>query len=158
MEEWVVFMSSLKLSSPAFSDNGAIPSLYTCDGKDVNPPLVIEGVPPEAKSLVLIVDDPDAPRGDWVHWTLWNIPPDTTEIRENSVSEGAIQGMTDFGRASWGGPCPPSGTHRYQFKLYALDARLNAATTSRKSDIERAMEGRVLDQTTLVGRYARVSP
>lgn len=148
-------MTYLKLSSPAFPDNGVIPSLYTCDGKDVNPTLTIEGVPPDAKSLALIVDDPDAPRGDWVHWTLWNIPPDTAEIKENSVPYDAVEGMTDFGRAGWGGPCPPSGVHRYQFKLYALDARLNLATTSRKPDIERAMEGYILDQTILIGEYAR---
>ncbi|MCX6765658.1 MAG: YbhB/YbcL family Raf kinase inhibitor-like protein, partial [Candidatus Moranbacteria bacterium] len=139
----------MKLSSPAFENNQYIPSDYTCDGKNISPPLIISDASPVAKSLVLIVDDPDAPRGDWVHWTIWNVKPDTREIAENSVPEGAIEGMTDFGRPGYGGPCPPrvderqrveagppSGVHRYQFKLYALDVVLDLSSTSAKQDIE----------------------
>ncbi len=109
-------MVSLKLSSPAFSNSEMISPIYTCDGADVNPPLVIDGVPADAKSLALIVDDPDATSGDFVHWTLWNISPDTREIAENTVPQGAVEGMTDFGASGWGGPCPSKGTHRYYFK------------------------------------------
>lgn len=148
-------MSSLTLSSPAFQNNGTIPSTYTCDGKDVNPPLVIQGVPVSAKSLALIVDDPDAPAGDFTHWTLWNIPPETTEIKENSVPQGAVEGMTDFGASGWGGPCPPTGTHRYQFKLYALDTTLALSSFSKKRDLEEQFAGHILDQTVLTGKYAR---
>ncbi|MEW6611061.1 MAG: YbhB/YbcL family Raf kinase inhibitor-like protein [Patescibacteria group bacterium] len=145
----------MKLSSSAFLHNTEIPSQYTCDGRDVNPPLTIEGVPADAQSLVLIVDDPDAPRGDWVHWLVWNINPSTSRIEEDSVPAGAAEGTTDFGRTGWGGPCPPSGVHRYQFKLYALDTTLSLVPSAKKRDVERAMEGHVLVQATLVGLYAR---
>lgn len=153
---------SLNLTSPAFEDQGSIPAKYTCDGADINPPLEIKKAPVSTKSLVLIVDDPDAPRqaggqasGDWVHWILWNIAPDASRILENSVPAGSIEGTTDFNRAGWGGPCPPSGVHRYQFRLYALDARLGLPSTARKSDLEAAMQGHILEQTMLVGLYER---
>lgn len=148
---------AMTLTSAVFQHNGSIPAKYTCDGENVSPPLSITGAPSGTQSFVLIVDDPDAPRGDWVHWTVWNIPPNTSNIGEASVPPGALEGMTDFNTSGYGGPCPPSGTHRYQFKLYALDTSLTLDPSARKSDIERAMEGHVLRQTLLVGLYARRS-
>ncbi|MBI4215452.1 MAG: YbhB/YbcL family Raf kinase inhibitor-like protein [Parcubacteria group bacterium] len=145
----------MQLSSPAFQHNQYIPSLYTCDGKNMNPPLQISGVPASAKSLALIVDDPDAPRGDWVHWTVWNIDPKTQTIAGNSVPPGAIEGQTDFGKPGYGGPCPPSGIHRYQFKLSALDTLLNLPPSAKKLEIEKAMEGHIIDHAILIGLYQR---
>lgn len=147
--------NNMKLSSPAFENNQSIPSKYACDGENINPPLEISEVPEGARSSVLIVDDPDAPGGDWVHWTIWNISPDTKEIYENSVPQGVVEGKTDFGRPGYGGPCPPSGAHRYQFKIYALDTDLNLNSSSTKKDIERAIEGHILDQAILIGTYQR---
>lgn len=149
-------MEALKLSSPAFKHNQQIPSKYTCDGKDVNPPLAIESVPAGAKSLALIVDDPDAPAGTWVHWVVWNIAIGTKEIREHAVPAGAAQGMNDFRKRDYGGPCPPSGTHRYFFKLYALDTMLNLDGSATKAALERAMKGHIIAQTELVGLYKRL--
>jgi Raf kinase inhibitor-like YbhB/YbcL family protein len=148
-------MDQLKIASPAFKDNGSIPRQYTCDGKDMNPPLIIENVPKEAKSLALIVDDPDAPVGLWVHWVMWNIDPKTKEIKENSVPKGAIQGINDFGKNNYGGPCPPSGTHRYFFKLYALDTTLNISPSSAKANLEKAMKGHILAQAQIIGLYKK---
>ncbi len=145
----------LKLTSPAFNDGEGIGIKYTCDGEDINPPLKIEGVPPETKSLVLIVDDPDAPIGTWVHWLLWNINPATSEIAEGEVPSGAVQGVNDFRKNFYGGPCPPSGTHCYFFKLYALDTTLDLSENSGKSDLLKEMEGHVLAKTQLVGSYSR---
>lgn len=150
-----IIAMALNLKSPVFEHQGTIPSHYTCDGADVNPELLIDGVPEGTKSLVLLVDDPDAPGGNWDHWTLWNISPDTRSIPENSVPQGSTEGMTDFGRTGWGGPCPPSGQHRYQFKLSALDMRLSLDSSARKADVESAMEGHVLDEIVLVGLYSR---
>ncbi len=148
-------MDTLKISSTAFNQKGHIPEKYTCDGADINPPLKIENVPAGTKSLALIVDDPDAPAGTWVHWVVWNIDPSTREINENSVPGGASQGMTDFRRQTYGGPCPPSGTHRYFFKLYALDSLLTPGPRATKTAVENAMQGRILAQAELVGLYAR---
>ena len=148
-------MSELTISSPAFGHNGSIPAKYTCDGKDINPPLAIGNVVPGTKSLALVVDDPDAPVGTWVHWVLWNIDPNTTEIREDSVPKGAIQGINDFRKHNYGGPCPPSGTHRYFFKIYALDTLLNPAPNSGKAEIEKKMQGHILAQAEIVGLYKR---
>lgn len=148
-------IEQMKLISSAFENNQSIPVEFTCDGANVNPPLSISGVPEGSKSLVLIVDDPDAPAGDWVHWTLWNIEPDTTEIKQGSLPEGTTEGITDFGKPGYGGPCPPSGTHRYQFKLYALDTILSLGKNASKSDIESAMQGHILDQALLIGLYKR---
>lgn len=146
---------TMTITSPVFNHNGFIPKKYTCDGEDINPPLEISGVPVNAKSLVLVVDDPDAPGKTWVHWTLWNINPQTTRIDENSVPAGAVGGVTDFGKPGYGGPCPPSGTHRYFFKIYALDTILNLPASTRKSDLERAMQKHILDQAELIGLYKR---
>ncbi len=147
-------MGELKLTSPAFSHNGQIPQKFTCKGDDVNPKLDISGIPSGAKSLALIVDDPDAPRGTWVHWVIWNIPP-TGKIGEDSVPQGASEGMTDSGMPGYGGPCPPSGTHRYFFKLYALDITLNLSPDARKPDLENAMRGHILAQTELIGLFSK---
>jgi len=148
-------MSTLTLSSPAFKQNAAIPPKYTCDGADINPSLTVGNVPAGAKSLALIVDDPDAPSGTWVHWVVWNIAVDTKEIREHELPAGALEGMNDFRKRSYGGPCPPSGTHRYFFKLYALDTTLNLRAGATKADLEHAMRGHITAQTELIGRYQR---
>ena len=148
-------MNKLQITSPAFPHNGMIPSKFTCDGANVSPPLSIANIPEKTMSLALIVDDPDAPVGTWVHWVVWNIADGTKEIPEASVSPGAIQGTNDFGKQGYGGPCPPSGTHRYFFKLYALDAPLVLKSGSTKAQIEEAMKGHVRDQTELIGLYRR---
>jgi len=145
-------MKELIITSPVFGNNGYIPAKYTCDGEDVNPPLKIEYVPGGTQSLVLIVDDPDAPAGTWSHWTVWNIPP-AEKIEENSVP--GVEGLNDFGRHSYGGPSPPSGTHRYFFKVYALDTKLDLDKNSRKNDVEEAMEGHVLAKGEIIGLYSR---
>lgn len=145
----------LRISSPAFRQGGTIPVQYTCDGKDISPPLLIEGVPEQSKSLVLIVDDPDAPMGLWVHWVVWNISPETSHIRENSVPGKSVQGINDFRKHDYGGPCPPSGTHRYFFKVYALDTVLNISPDSDKPDLEKAMKGHILSTAELMARYKR---
>ena len=145
----------MKISSSAFANNSFIPSKYTCDGQDINPSLKIENVPAEAKSLVLIVDDPDAPMGTWVHWTVWNINPETTEILENSLPKEAVEGMTDFGKPGYGGPCPPSGTHRYFFKIYALDRILALEKGSSLEKLEEEMKDHILDKAQLIGFYQR---
>jgi len=151
----VIAMDTVALSSAVFTHNGSIPAKYTCDGTDVNPPLSIGNTPPGTRSLALIVDDPDAPAGTWVHWVVWNIVPGTREIKENAAPQGAQEGMNDFGKRSYGGPCPPSGSHRYFFKLYALDAMLELKPGSNKPDLERAMKGHILAQAELLGRYKR---
>jgi len=145
----------MKIESPAFENNQPIPSKYTCDGEDINPPLKISDVPENAKSLVLIVDDPDAPFGAFTHWIVWNIDPKTSFIEENSVPDGAIVGVNDFGKNSYGGPCPPSGTHHYHFKLYALDSTLNLDKNSKKKDLEKAMENHILEKAEIIGIYKR---
>lgn len=145
----------MKLTSPTFQQNGIIPSKYTCDGQNINPPLQIEDVAKAAKNLVIIVDDPDAPGGDFVHWLIWNIDPSTRQIAENNIPEGAIEGTTSFGKNGWGGPCPPSGVHRYQFKIYALGTELKLNPQAKKAELENAMKGQIVDQAILVGLYKR---
>ena len=146
-------MKKLSVMSPAFENNKLIPAKYTCDGDDVNPPLAIDGVPEGTKTLAVIVDDPDAPMGTWDHWIVWNIPATASKIAENTVP--GTEGMNDFRRRAYGGPCPPSGTHRYFFKVYALDVKLDLSPTSRKRDVEKAMQGHVLAKAELVGLYRR---
>jgi Raf kinase inhibitor-like YbhB/YbcL family protein len=148
-------MGAIKISSTAFTQNGFIPAKYTCDGLDVSPPLVIENVPPEARSLALIVDDPDAPAGTWVHWVVWNIDPATKEIKENSLPPGAQEGMSDFRKRGYGGPCPPGGTHRYFFKLYALDTMMTLGPNTTKALLEQAIKRHIVAQCELIGRYKR---
>ena len=144
----------MKLSSPAFQHNGAIPSEFTCDGSGVSPPLTISDVPKNTKSLVLISDDPDAPVGTWDHWVSFNIPPSTTQIPKGTEPKG-VAGKNSWGKEGYGGPCPPSGTHRYLFKLYALDIGLNLPPGSAKKDIEIAMKGHIIEKTELTGLYKR---
>jgi len=143
----------MRIWSPAFAENAKIPSQYTCDGQDVNPPLYVEHVPSNARSLALIVDDPDAPAGTWVHWVMWNIDGSTREIAGGSVPKGAFEGINDFRKNGYGGPCPPSGTHRYFFKLYALDTILDLPKKAVKADLERAMKTHIVGQAEMVGRY-----
>ena len=144
----------MKLTSAAFVNNGLIPSEFTCDGSDTSPPLAISEVPKNAKSLALIMDDPDAPIGIFVHWVVWNIPPDIREIRKGAEPSG-VQGKTDFRKSGYGGPCPPSGIHRYFFKLYALDTLLDLPEGLSKKDVEKAMQGHIIEKAELVSTYKR---
>lgn len=142
----------MKITSPVFKHEEFIPAKFTCDGDDVNPPLVFEDIPPDSQSLALIVDDPDAPMRTWIHWVVYDIPV-CGGISENSVP-GKL-GTNDFKRKRYGGPCPPIGTHRYFFKLYALDANLDLTEGLEKGDLEKAMQGHILDQAELTGRYKK---
>ena len=144
----------MRLTSPAFVDAGNIPSKYTCEGENISPPLEISDLPDNAVSLALIMDDPDAVVGTFVHWVVWNIPKDTKNIQEGSEPEG-VQGITGFGRIGYGGPCPPSGTHNYKFKLYALNKKLDLKQSSRKRDLEQAMRGYIIEDVVLTGKYKR---
>jgi hypothetical protein len=146
---------TFRISSPAFENGGEIPKKYTCDGANVNPFLKIESVPPKTKSLALVFDDIDAPRGSYVHWILSNIDPIIREIKENSVPEGAAQGTNDFKKRNYGGPCPPRRAHKYVFKIFALDTLLNLNPNFTKKDLEKAMEGHIISQTQLMGLYKR---
>lgn len=145
---------NMKITS-VFENNQNIPSEYTCDGKDAQPEITISEAPANAKSLVLIVDDPDAPMKTFVHWLLYNIPASTTKISAQSLPEGSKQGVTDFGRVGWGGPCPPSGMHRYFFKLYALDKILELPEGASEKDLENAMKDHVIEKAELIGLYKR---
>lgn len=147
--------TTMKISTHAFSERRPIPERFTADGKNVNPPLAISGVPKDAKSLVLIVDDPDAPMGVWNHWLVWNIQPDAAFINEDSVPRGAVVGRNDAGTAKYVGPSPPSGTHRYFFRLYALDTKLNLPAGSTRADLDQAMQSHVIARAELLGRYGR---
>ena len=144
----------MKLTSPEFANNGFIPQKFTCEGEDINPPLVMESIPAEAKRLALIIDDPDAPVGTFIHWVVYDIPV-VSRIEENSIP--GKQGINDFRRRNYGGPCPPSGTHRYFFKVYALDERLELAEGINKAGLEKAMEGHLLAKTELIGLYRKKS-
>jgi len=148
---------TMKLTSPAFSHNGSIPSQYTCDGADVSPALEWSDEPEGTKSFALIVDDPDAPAKVWVHWVVFNIPNTVRSLAEGASVADFTSGATDFnGKRTWGGPCPPSGIHHYQFTLYALDTVLNDLPAgASKEQLLKAMEGHIIEQTTLVGTYQR---
>ena len=146
--------SSISITSSSFQAGGDIPAKFTCDGTNVSPELQISSVPNEAKSLVLIVDDPDAPRGLLTHWIIWNIDPKTTRVAENSAPAAGVQGTNDFGKRNYGGPCPPSGTHRYFFKIFALDTKLELKPNARRAELDAAMRGHVLAQGELMGRYS----
>jgi len=147
--------NSMQITSNAFENNKDIPSQYTCDGSNTNPPLNFVNVPMGAKSLALIVDDPDAPAGTWVHWLVYNIEPSTTSLNENSVPLNSSQGLTSFGTAKWGGPCPPSGTHRYFFKLYALDIILNTNEILDANKFNEFINNHIIDKAELIGLYNR---
>jgi len=146
--------ATMKITSSAFHEGANIPSKFTCDGSDTSPPLQIAGVPSGAKSLVLIVDDPDAPSGLFTHWLVWNIPPQSGSIAEGSAPQG-VQGANDFGKSGYRGPCPPPGTHRYSFKIFALDRELELRSGAKRSQVDAAMKGHVIAQGELVGRYAK---
>ncbi len=155
---------SLTIRSTAFEHDGAIPSLYTCEGKDVSPPLAWQGIPPGTKSFALVVDDPDAPdpaapKTTWVHWVLCDIPPDCRGLPEGvkaaGLPAGTREGTNDWGRTGYGGPCPPVGRHRYFHKLYALDTALPDLAHPRKAELERAMQGHILAQAVLIGTYRK---
>lgn len=155
---------TLTLTSDAFADGGEIPSKYTCQGDDISPPLQWSGVPQQARSLVLIVDDPDAPdpaapRMTWVHWLLYNLPAGTDGlpqgVRSSALPPGTLEGVNDWKRTGYGGPCPPIGRHRYFFKLYALDATLPDLVHPNKAALERGMQGHVVGQATLMGTYQK---
>ncbi len=145
----------IKVTSPAFAEGDLIPVKFTGDGADINPTLEFADVPAAAKSLVLIVDDPDAPVGTWNHWLLWNIDPKTTCIPERSVPPGAVAGTNDFRQREYGGPCPPSGVHRYFFKVYALDTTLSLSVAANRAALDRAMQAHVIAEGLLMGRYGR---
>lgn len=145
----------MKIFSPAFENSSKIPSKYTCDGEDVSPPLEIKDIPEKTQSLVLIVDDPDAPMRNFLHWLVFNINPEISFIEENSLPEGAVQGKNDFGKENYGGPCPPFGQHRYFFKIYALDTKLDLPSGSSLAEIKEAMKGHILDKNQLIGLYQR---
>ena len=142
----------MRLTSPAFSAGEAIPALYTCDGSDINPPLVIDGIPPETVSLVLIMDDPDCPERTFVHWVAYDIDVIGRIEEESRPGTG---GLNDFGRTDYGGPCPPSGSHRYIFKLYALDRKLDRDPGLNKKQLLEAVEGHILARAELTGLYRR---
>ena len=143
------------VGSRAFQMAGKIPVQYTCAASNVNPPLFFRDVPVEAKSLVLIMDDPDAPGGLFTHWLVWNIDPTATQIGEKSVPKDAVQGTNDFGNVRYGGPCPPSGTHRYFFRVFALDQALELKAGSKRSQLEKALSGHILARGELMAHYTR---
>jgi Raf kinase inhibitor-like YbhB/YbcL family protein len=145
----------MKITSSAFQESGDIPSKFSRDGQDINPALRIEGTPSNAKSLLLIMDDPDAPVGLFTHWLVWNIDPRTTEIAEKSVPKGGVQGTNDYPSLGYGGPQPPSGTHRYYFKIFALDQLLDLKAGARRAEVDAAMRGHVIGQGELMGRYSK---
>lgn len=150
----------MKVTSSAFEEGAMIPKKYTCDAVDISPPLKWANVPEAAKTIAIICDDPDAPVGTWVHWVLFNLPAKITELPENippdkTLSNGARQGTSDFGRIGYGGPCPPGGTHRYNFKVYALDKELENKPGITKAELLKAMEGHILAEGQLMGRYKR---
>jgi Raf kinase inhibitor-like YbhB/YbcL family protein len=146
--------AKMKITSSAFQEGGNIPSKFTCDGSDISPPLQIAEVPSGTKSLALVVDDPDAPSGLFTHWMVWNISPQTSTIAEGSTPKG-VHGTNDFGKSGYGGPCPPSGTHRYYFKIFALDRELDLPPGTKRSQLDAAMKGHVVEQGELMGRYSR---
>ena len=146
--------AKMKIISSAFQQGGNIPSKFSCDGANTSPPLQISDVPPETKSVVLIVDDPDAPSGLFTHWAVWNISPQTSTIAEGNAPK-EVHGTNDFGKSGYGGPCPPSGTHRYYFRIFALDRELDLPSGAKRSQLDAAMKGHVVAQGELMGRYAR---
>ena len=149
-----------ELTSSAFAHEGSIPSKYSCDGEDVSPPVAWSEPPEGTQSFALILDDPDAPAGIWVHWILYNIPAEARSLPEGvpatvELADGSMHGKNSWRRMEYGGPCPPGGTHRYVFKLYALDTMLDLAAGASKERLTQAMEGHILDQAELLGTYTR---
>lgn len=147
-------LMSFHLMSKGFKEHQAIPPRYGCNGENISPPLEWEEAPAETKSYVLIVDDPDAPSKVWTHWVVYNIPANVHESQEGQAPKGAIEGINDFGSLGYGGPCPPSGTHRYYFKLYALNQPLELGPGATKQEVEKAMQTHILKETQLMGTYS----
>jgi Raf kinase inhibitor-like YbhB/YbcL family protein len=145
----------MRITSPAFKDNENIPAKFSHKGGNSSPALKIEGAPPNAKSLALIVDDPDAPGGLFTHWLVWNIDRKTSVIAENTVPKGAVKGTNDFGETGYGGPQPPSGTHRYYFKIFVLDQPLSLPAGTKRRELDKAMKGHVVAQGQLMGRFSK---
>lgn len=146
---------SLSVSSSAYAEGGMIPSRYTEDGDDIHPPISISLPPEGCRSIALIMEDPDAPMGTWVHWIAWQLPPDIGEIPEGKTPGEAVEGMNSWGRREYGGPAPPSGTHRYYLDVYALDSRLDLPPTANAAELRKAIKGHVLATGRLMGRYRR---
>jgi len=145
----------MKLTSPNFENGQMIPQKYTCDADNVSPALIINEVPEGAKSLAIVMLDPDVAVGTWIHWTVWNIDPKTNEVAENSVPSGAVEGKTSFGKPGYGGPCPPTGTHHYIFRIYALDTMLDLGPDADNQALEEAMSGHVIGKAEFGGKYSR---
>jgi Raf kinase inhibitor-like YbhB/YbcL family protein len=154
-------MEKISISSEAFKENGTIPDEYTCEGENISPPLSWQGLPAGTRSIALITDDPDAPGRTFVHWVIYNIPGSTQKLakgipRKEKLADGSLQGMTDFGKAGYGGPCPPPGKpHRYFFKIYAIDKILDLPSNASKGEVEAAMKGHIIAKGELIGKYAR---
>jgi|SRR5688572_11096003 Raf kinase inhibitor-like YbhB/YbcL family protein len=144
----------MELSSPAFQNEGQIPDTYTCHGQGISPPLNINNIPPTTQSLVLVVTDPDAPSGEFTHWTVWNMSGTTSVIKENSIPSGATQGLNDFKKMGYGAPCPPTGTHRYFFTLYALNTQLSLEEGAHAYALTANLEGHVVAKAQLIGTCA----
>lgn len=150
----------IRITSAAFEPGGMIPNKYTCDGQDISPPLSWGDLPDSTASIALVCDDPDAPMGTWVHWVLFDLPPDTQRLPEyipavENLENGSRHGINDWGKLGYGGPCPPGGTHRYYFKIYALDKLINIPVGNTKAQLLKAMEGHILAEGELMGRYKR---
>jgi hypothetical protein len=145
----------MELSSPSFANNQAIPTKFTCQGKNISPELLIKNIPAQTQTLALILDDPDATHGTWNHWLIWNISANTQQIPENVGAIFATQGITSFKKPGYGGPCPPSGSHRYIFTLYALNQKLTLPPTANKENLLEAMNNAIIEQTTLTGLYQK---
>ena len=154
--ERILEQAPFRLHSPAFAYGGLIPREYTCDGRNVNPPLSIENIPEDAETLTLIMEDPDSPALMWIHWRVWNISPTTTLIKENTVPKGAIVGINTFGDAKYGGPCPRQGEHAYVFRLYALRHTLGLPIEATDLMLRNALLGNVVAEADLIGYYGRI--
>lgn len=156
-EKKEVSMPKIKVTSPAFEQDSMIPMRFTCEGDDIAPEIKWKNLPEKAKTLVLICDDPDAPHGTWVHWVVYNIPASDTSFSAKNSADGDsfVFGKNSWGKTSYGGPCPPSGTHRYFFKLYAIDTDLKLKAGATKEELLRAMDGHVLAQGELMGKYKK---
>ena len=145
----------MQITSTAFPNYGSIPAKYTGFGSNINPPLNIEELPEGTESLAIVVNDPDAPSGSWIHWLVWNIDATNPIIEENSIPSGSVEGTTGFDKIGYDGPCPPSGTHHYHFIVYALSSRLNLESGADKHALQSAMTGKILDQEEIIGTYQR---
>lgn len=152
-------MKKMSVRSPAYEDGETLPKKYTCEGEKINPPLIINNIPEKTKSLALVFDDPDAAIGTFIHWLAWNIPPDASGIAEGSVPAGAVEGMNSGGRPGYFPPCPRSGgTHRYVFHIYALDTRLELGAEAERQQLDQAMQGHIIAQAELMGKYKLMNP